>query len=389
MKTVDKILLDLHQAHWTNNSQNFPVNDRRILASFCNQLKSGKFFTENQAKLLIKIFKENQDILKNYYNSDLSFLDSPKWSEPFRVLAQVRRIYTNPGNSTHFFVEYTFNKKIKEVLTLLIQKEKVEVLTLTNKTIGFLLTETNIYLVITALKNFRFEISENLEKFYREIVHIQKTQKNHQQTFLDENEKIQRHLIEDIGDNYRENKLLLSDRQLRYGYQFLTDFHEKTLSNSIALRKKPRVWIDSSVIQLRILIDSLIELKRFPIMIVLDGHKVEECAKILPEIYLTLKQYQKTCSVYFRLDNKTGQIFNKFISDNKLNSWLNLSTDTVVIDNSKLPKFFDKSGWYPKSVISFTNSFTNNKGTVWCDGVDLLVYYTDKKPMMADHYEIL
>jgi hypothetical protein len=61
----------------------------------------------------------------------------------------------------------------------------------------------------------------------------------------------------------------------------------------------------------------------------------------------------------------------------------------VVIDNSKLPKFFDKSGWYPKSVISFTNSFTNNKGTVWCDGVDLLVYYTDKKPMMADHYEIL
>jgi hypothetical protein len=40
-----------------------------------------------------------------------------------------------------------------------------------------------------------------------------------------------------------------------------------------------------------------------------------------------------------------------------------------------------KSEWKPQSVISFTTSFRNNKSSVYCNDVDLIVYYTDRQPL--------
>ena len=51
------------------------------------------------------------------------------------------------------------------------------------------------------------------------------------------------------------------------------------------------------------------------------------------------------------------------------------------ISNNKIPKFFIKTKWYPETVISFTNSFKNNKAVVYCDKVDLIIYYCDNCPM--------
>lgn len=389
MKTVDQILLDIQHTKWEKSDLSFPTQDKRILNSFCNQLRAKKFLTENQSKLLLKIFKENKDILKLIYNEDLSFLESPSWSERFRVIEQIKRIYTTPSNTTHFFVEFSFNKRIKEVITLLIQKEKIEVLTVSNKTYGFLFTESNIYLVIKYLKSFKFEISQNLLNFYNEIDSIKKEIKNLDATFLTDNPKIHNCLLDEIGPDWQENHLLVMDRKIRYAYQYFYNFPKKTLATDIAQRKKPRVWIDSNKNGFNDIIQSLIDLKRFPVLFILDGHNVLASLENLFKIHSTLNIHQKACNVYFRLDSKSGDNFNKYISEHKLNLKLDKFSDSAIIDNGKLPKFFLNSMWYPKSVISFTNNFNNNKGTVWCDQVDLIIYYTDRQPIMADHYEIL
>ena len=106
----------------------------------------------------------------------------------------------------------------------------------------------------------------------------------------------------------------------------------------------------------------MIDLKRFPVLFILDGHNVLASLENLFKIHSTLNIHQKACNVYFRLDSKSGDNFNKYISEHKLNLKLDKFSDSAIIDNGKLPKFFLNSMWYPKSVISFTNNFNNNKG---------------------------
>jgi hypothetical protein len=73
-----------------------------------------------------------------------------------------------------------------------------------------------------------------------------------------------------------------------------------------------------------------------------------------------------------------------FIQSNKLNAKLSPTTMVAGIANNKLPKFMIKNGWYPNSVISFSNNFKNNKSSYYCDSVDLIVYYNDKQPLGGD-----
>lgn len=389
MLTTDQILLKLQRTNWESDSISFPISDKRILNSFCNQLKSNKFLTENQCKLLVKIFKENKEVLKKIYSEDLSFLEMPTWSQKFRVIPQVKKIYTLENDDRHFFVEFNFNKKIKEVLSNLYSKEKIEFKVINNKTFSFLFTEINIYQVIKCLKPFRFEISENLLNFYKEIDSVVKNNQESNKFFPPTDPLIEPYLIRDLGKEEVNNHLLMMDRRIRYGYQYDINFPINTLTTSIASRKKTKIWMNNSR-NFDYIINSLLELKRFPVLFVLDKHNVSVTSENLIKIHQTLKSYQKSCNVYFRFDSKTGEKFNTYILENALNKVLDQYSDSAIIDNAKLPKFFFSANWYPKSVVSFTNTFINNKGAVWCDQVDLVIFYTERQPILADHYyEIL
>ena len=87
---------------------------------------------------------------------------------------------------------------------------------------------------------------------------------------------------------------------------------------------------------------------------------------------------------YFRFNNNgDGEKFNKLISEYGFNKQLDNNNRVSIIANGKIPKFFLKSDWYPKTVISFSNHFRSNKTSVYCNSCDLIVYYTSSKPMIG------
>jgi hypothetical protein len=76
--------------------------------------------------------------------------------------------------------------------------------------------------------------------------------------------------------------------------------------------------------------------------------------------------------------------FNELIKKLNYNTHLDNTTQVVGISNKTLPKFMLNSTWYPKSVISFTPSFRSNKTHVYCDAVDLIIYYTESQPLLGN-----
>jgi len=385
MITVDALLIELFQQGIDKLDIQIPAKDKRILISLSRQINTGQFLTENQSKLLVKILKENQQHLTTISHEKLLAIECPTWSQQFRVLDQVRKIFIGKEHDGRILVEFTYNKRLRQLITDLNKQLEGQILSNNSKQYSILLTEKNIYTLVNAFKNQGFEIDPILTKFHEEIAEIIKTKTDQFNVFSLTNEKLISSIkgeVHDISDN---NLMLLNDRSLRFQYSIFPKNPEISLKNSLANRSSARVWIDSSTTTLDNLIASLQALNRLPVMVVFNGHDSKECLQNLRKLENSLKNnnINTDVGIYFRFDNGTdyNKEFNATISNLGYNAKLDSTTHVAGIANNKLPKFMIKNGWYPKSVISFSNNFKGNKTSVYCDAVDLIVYYNDKRPL--------
>jgi len=384
MNSTDNILIDLYSSSPTSVQQTVPVRDRKILVSLFRQISSGHFLTENQGKLLVKIFNENIDNLEFKDPEILSLIESPVWSKPFRQIEYVKKIYLSDSEEKHIIIEFTFNKRIRDQISKISKDLDGALISIGNKKHTLPLTEKNILTLVKGLKNFRFEIDEKLQNFYHEILEVLSTKENIFDLKNIESKKLLDSLYADIGVENSENHLLLADRKIRYQYQIFSDFAPGTLTDKIAYRRTSKLYLDKNQVSLTDIIHSLNELNRLPVLFIFSSHDIKDSITDLKNMATALESNSiADVGIYFRFDNTTEQnkIFNDLINTLKYNSKLDKNTKIVGLANNKLPKFLVKDQWKPNSIISFTNNFKNNKTSVYCDDVDLIIYYHDKAPL--------
>lgn len=96
-----------------------------------------------------------------------------------------------------------------------------------------------------------------------------------------------------------------------------------------------------------------------------------------------LEGESRPVGIYFRFDNhsNSNKEFNEFIKSRRLNAPLTKTSFIAGIASNQIPKFIFKEGWYPDTVISFVTNMHNNKVSAFCDSVDMIIYYTNNKPI--------
>lgn len=385
MITVDQLLIELNKLGAQPLSKDVPGRDRKILNSLSRQIQFGNFLTENQGKLLVKIFKENLDHLKNSYPAFAEIVQLETWSKPFRVIEQTRKISLSKGVDPQIVIEFTYNKRLKQIVSDLTKNIQGQVLSSTTKSYSIPLTEKNVALVLDAFARHQFEIDEKITDFYREIKDILKSNKNYFNVYNLSNQRQIDLLSAEVTSIDQSNSLKLHDRKFRYQYQIFDKISENSLAEKIANRTSTKVYVNATQTSLTDLIASLFELSRLPALIIFNGHDSKECHQNLKKLASALENnnINDNVGIYFRFDNtaESNKVFNSEVGTLKYNSLLNSQTKIAGIANNKLPKFLIKSQWYPKTVISFSNHFKNNKTSVYCDAVDLIVYYNDRPPL--------
>ena len=384
MITVDALLIELFRQGIENLSSQVPNRDKKVLISLARQINSGHFLTENQSKLLIKIFKEHAvhifDLTANLH----AVIENPVWSSSFRVIEQVRKIWLSTEYDNRILIEFTYNKRLRQLITDLSKTIEGQLLAINTKQYSTILTEKNIYQIVETFKSQRFEIAPEIMGFYHEISEIRLKQSTQFDVFNLVNDKLVTAVTTDLGEISENNLILLNDRRQKFQYSIFQKNPEISLKNSLANRPSTRVWIDSNTRSLDEVVGALYELNRLPVMIVFNGHESKECLQNLKKLEISLKNSNiNNIGIYFRFDSvsDSNKDFNSLISQLGYNSKLSQQTQVAGIANNKLPKFMLKNGWYPSSVISFSNNFKSNKTSVYCDAVDLIVYYNDKRPL--------
>ena len=389
MITVDKFLLQILNFP-DSELRLIPSRDLKVMKSLAKIISSPNFITENQSKLLLKVLNENSSKLGESQADIFSLLNEPTWSKPFRLVDRTKKIYLTkdePG----IIIEFAFSSTLRKVITGVWK----EISGLTQVNSGKIyradLTEKNIVKIVDTFQSHGFDIDEKIEDFYKTIKSWSNEETKNQ--FLLTNivhTNFQKSITQDLGLTTEINENIIRDRSNRYHY--FVENPEKTpenLTEKIAFRKSNRVWINKSETPLDEVLSSLVNLKRFPVLIVFDSNDHKKCLAELTNLNDNLEKLRifDKVGIYFRLPNdEYGSQFNKFIAEHQYNAQLDNTTNVVGVQSGKIPKFFLKTPWKPMSVISIGSSLRQTKTAVYVNNCDLVISYTDQEPIIETRH---
>ena len=390
MLTIDNILLKIEEHSIDKLNSSVPVKDRRILKNLVRMIQMPSFITESQGRLLIKILQENMEALDFIGSELIPSLKNPSWTKSFKTVDVIRQLSISKNSSGNSFIniDCSFNKEIKKSLVALIRNIEGATFTIiSGKRTSILLTEKNLYNTVKELDKHDFDKSEQVIKLYNEISSLDMLgTKDSFSIHKTSNIKLKNRLIKNIGAIDSTNMLLLEDRKIEFQYNVTGNLDDSTLANKIAKRTNNKIFINSSEYTLLDVAQAVRQLRKMPALCIFDEYDASASIKNLKTVKTVVDAVDPTINVgvYFRFNNAgDGEQFNKLISEYNFNKQLDNNNRVSVIANGKIPKFFLKSDWYPKTVISFSNQFRNNKTSVYCNSCDLIVYYTSSKPMIG------
>jgi hypothetical protein len=393
MNNVDDILNLLKTQGIDTLDSNIPNRDKKILKNIANLISSQTYITENQGKLLVKILKENFNYIIHLDQKIKDILDNPSWSKDFRRIIRIREVSvsTELKGVSSIKVNFSFDKETKKIVEKLNKLINSDLHFIHEKSYHYTYTEKNIITIYELLQPSNFTFSEDFIEIYEKIKSINLDEAKQKLSFENFYHTVSGSITDTLFKNIDNDPLLILDRKIRYQYEFNHNFDPRlteSLCYKIASRQNNKIFINDLKVNFNHLVDSLNTLKREKILVIFDEYKITDCIKILE---LLKKSFDKNhVGIYFRFDNKNeGTTFNQLITKFEYNKKLDANTQLVGLSNGKLPKFVLKSNWYPDAVISFTNSFRNNRTDLYCSNCDLIIYYTELKPLIAKCDEIL
>lgn len=392
MTTIDNLVLKIVNYSSPTIEENLPHRDSRVLRSLATAINSHFFITENQSRLLIKILKENREILSKIDNDFNEVLTRAVWSREFRQIEQVRKLYVLPAGDGNFTIaiEFTFSSAIRKILSNLAKTVDGLIQIHPGKLFHADFTEKNIIELIDSLTPHNFQIEESLKNHYDTIKLWSKS--DFQNQFLITaivNQNFEKHITADLGVETAIDQNIIVDRSNRY--QYFVENCEKTeenLTSFLAYRKKTKVWIDKNKFSLSEIFQALVNLKRLPVLVVFDNHSITTSQKNLKILEILIDSLEKNnldkkVGIYFRLPNdEVGKKFNQLIAEKTYNNHLDIDTEIVGIQSGKIPKFFLTSNWKPMSIITIDSSLRNSKTAVYANCCDLIISYSDSEPII-------
>jgi|694.fasta_scaffold70461_5 hypothetical protein len=386
MISIDNLLTRLHQSL---PDDAIPYKDRKFIQNMAEIIHSG-FVTEGQSKVIMRLFQEHYDILINYEYAFESAMKNPRWSQEFRAVENLKRIYIfqKPETTKKVIrIEFTYLYDYKSIIVTL-----MSLTDLAHIRIGNLyeleLTEYNIKLLHDTFTTKHFSFCDEFLKYLSIIKSWNKDR--YANTFTFENVKDKPYIIEmleEIGDDPNRD-LIIYDRRIKYQYTMPNNHHGTDLASIIASRETHRKWIDNTKYSIDDLIIALHKLKRTKILFTFDSRNTSLVEKDLLTVANALDNSGITdnIGIYFRLSNNASKNFNTMIAEKKYNAKLTIDSVIVGIDYNKPPKFLLTSEWKPDAIIALNTNVISGKTAVYSFRCDLSIIYTNDEPIIRQRF---
>ena len=337
------------------------------------------------AKKKLLEYKEQFDVYGfDDFEKDLDSLRMPIRSINRQKLISLKQI----NDKIYIAVRFPFSKKMIKHIDFLQRLQPKKNYDSKTKTHLIDFSEKNLFEIVSKLKDCNFEIEEDVKEIYGILKIMDDDKENNAPGIYgfeikNLHAKAIDYAVTSIGEPNVDNLVAYKDRENLLGLTHFDDIElQKAISNLQPLTKKimkrtnSMIFIDDNEYTFNNIVESVLELYRFPLLIVLPKDKEYD---ILSHTYKSFKNIipNERISVLFRLDNdnEEGRDFNQFVKNNELNSPLDNLTKIVYISSNKIPKPLIASDWYPELGIVIKNFRLMRNIQTYIDNIDLVIHY--------------
>ena len=283
--TVEDYIEILVGFHTNSNDYKFVIekSDFNLLTSLGRQTLRMIPYTDRQYELVKqKLLEYNEQFVMNGFDDIQSQFNELRM--PLRSIDRSRwiKIITLDDND-YIGVRFSFNKKLITVLDKLNSIEDKGLYDKKLKIKYFRLTEKNLHSIINLLKDKNFTISPELQEKYEILEMMNNNKKDHvpgiySLSLKNINEKAINYMVSTIGSEPNiANLAKYKDRNTLFG---IKHFDQADLDNSInrytslsqkiVRRNNAKILIDPTEYPFDRVAESLLELSRYPILVVLN-----------------------------------------------------------------------------------------------------------------------
>lgn len=373
----------------------FKINpaDIVLIQSLARQTFRGVALTDRQYSIL----KEKLTFHADQFN-EFGISLTTKLRMPLRSIDRSKWIkLTRLSDSNDFSIEvrFVFNKKYIEKINYIKRHVSSHKYDPVEKIHSFSFDENTVYSVISVFEDCSFDIDEELLDYYKKVKEMMENKNNYipgiysyklknlNQTSID-------YMITSYGEPTPNNLYMYNDRKNILGLEHFDQedldqsLNQLTpLSKKIIQRKSTKIFIDSTQYNCDRIVESLLELNRYPLLVVLpEKAPLEPLHQIVSSFRNIIPK--DSMSVLFRTDNDTeeNKNFNLYIKENELNNPIDITSKIVYINDNKIPKPLLKSKWTPQAILCLVDPriiagtvTVNTRLTGLFGGHDLTIFY--------------
>lgn len=407
MMYVEDYLENLVGLSGDSNQYCLEKNDVRFLSSIARQVFKGIGLTDRQHSSVKEKILNYKSQFKSFNEEDLDNLRIPLRQidrSQYVKISKCPENFVNGRNDVSYIkIRFPFSKKI----ILIVERLKMLIAKFPNTDYYhqqgshehyFKLSEKSTYHIVNEFKEKQFEIDNELLEYYDQVKEIA----DNPQLYIpgvynfelrNISQKTVEALTNDLGEVNSNTLALYKDRSLLYGLQHFDNDdvlssvqNLSLLTQKIINRKSNLIFVNKNNWSLNSVIDSISELNRFPLLVLLDE---DSALDQLSEMHQHLRNIisNHEVSVLFRLDNVAPEqiAFNEYVKDNKLNNSIDNNIKVVYISKSKLPKPFVKSDWKPKCVLSLSSVRSVSKTDIFEQECDLSIHHDVQMSPFYEH----
>jgi hypothetical protein len=335
--------------------------DSNLILSLSSQIVKGLGLSEKQGSLSVKILKKQLINLNTILHQDITtFLDSPKFRTQLRIVNNIKSISIIAHETYGKIIRVKF--PYNETIVNKIRKEKHNCNYVTwnptEKTWEFALTEQTLLCVSAIADEDNFIVYEEFREYQKQIADIKNNMDRYIPMVVSQGRNLK---FVNISDYIKQPTGFSVIETLFYArrlgiftwddhiantaeWQSASDFTKKFLQTD------PMEAIELEEDTLTSLNDIIINMT--PTLFVIPGGTELEKLKVSLNFLKTNNIANEDISVMFRLPKETGEKFNEFIKENKLNSPIHANTKVVFV-SGKIPKPVIEKNIHFNSVINF------------------------------------
>jgi hypothetical protein len=390
-KTIESYL-ELLTGLAGNNTFTMQSSDRTILNSIARQVHKGVGLTDRQYEVVKEKLLSYAD---QFIALEYPIHDAVKNTRiPIRQIDRARWIRTAIiKDQLYIGVRFTFNKRLISALEALYNIEEKGLYDKVEKIHYFIFNEINLHKVISELKEKSFEIDSELQERYNLLEMMHNNKNNYIPGIYglklqNLHAKAIDYMISSIGEPDIDNLAIYKDRDQLFGIKhFDTDDLNNsinkltTLSQKIVKRTRPHILVNSSEYTFDRLAESMLELNRYPLLIVLNDDTDFSSLQTVHYSFRNIFSNDDFCTLYRKENDIAENIeFNQYIKDNNLNNPLAINSKIVYTSINKMSKTLLKSSWRPQAAI-LMGSMRSTKIDAYLQELDLVIHYdTDISP---------